>query len=77
MSVTNRNVVPNPDGGWDVTGAGQRASAHADTQADAIARAKEIVGNAGGGEVTIHGRDGQIRAKDTVAPGNDPRDIPG
>jgi hypothetical protein len=60
-----------------VTGAGERRSAHADTQAEAIARAKEIVHNAGGGEVTIHGRDGQIRAKDTVDPGNDPRNIPG
>ncbi|MFF1530290.1 DUF2188 domain-containing protein [Cellulomonas sp. NPDC058312] len=47
------------------------------TQADAIARAKQIVHNAGGGEVTIHGRDGQIRAKDTVDPGNGPRNIPG
>lgn len=75
--TANRNVVPNPDGGWDVTGAGQRASAHTDTQAEAIARAKEIVHNAGGGEVSIHGRDGKVRAKDTVEPGNDPRNIPG
>jgi Uncharacterized protein conserved in bacteria (DUF2188) len=75
--AANRNVVPDPDGGWKVTGAGKKASAHTDTQAQAIDRAKEIVGNAGGGEVSIHGRDGQIRAKDTVAPGNDPRNIPG
>lgn len=74
---TNRNVVPNPDGGWDVTGAGSRRSDHKPTQAEAIQRAKEIVHNAGGGEVTIHGRDGKIRAKDTVDPGNDPRNIPG
>jgi len=39
----NRNVVPNPQGGWDVTGGGKRASAHTETQAQAIARAKEIV----------------------------------
>jgi len=75
--ATNRNVVPNSDGGWDVTGGGGRASAHTDTQAEAITRAKEIVGNQGGGEVSISGRDGKIRAKDTVAPGNDPRNIPG
>lgn len=69
----NRHVVPNPDGGWDVKkpGAG-RASAHTDTQADAIGRARQIVHNQGGGEVRIHGRDGQIRDSDTVAPGNDP-----
>ena len=75
--AANRNVVPNPSGGWDVTGAGERSSGHFDTQSEAIDRAKEIVRNAGGGEVTIHGRDGQIRAKDTVDPGNDPRNIPG
>lgn len=75
--ATDRNVIPNPDGGWDVKGGGKRASAHADTQAQAVARAKEIVGNQGGGEVSISGRDGRIRAKDTVKPGSDPRNIPG
>lgn len=75
--TTNRNVVPNPEGGWDVTGAGQRRSAHADKQSDAVARAKEIVANAGGGEVSTHNRQGQVRAKDTVKPAVDPRDIPG
>lgn len=49
-----------------------RASAHTETQADAIARAREIVRNSGGGEVVIHGRGGQIRDADTVPPGNDP-----
>ena len=73
-----RDVVPNPDGGWDVTKPGAaRASAHTDTQAEAQARARTILGNAGGGEMLTHGRDGRIRAKDTIAPGNDPRDIPG
>lgn len=73
----NRNVVPNPEGGWDVTGGGSRASAHTDTQKEAVERAKEIVGNAGGGEVSTHGRDGKVRARDTVRPGNAPRNIPG
>jgi hypothetical protein len=39
---------------------------------DAERRAKEIVGNEGGGEVVIHRPNGQIRDSDTVAPGNDP-----
>lgn len=74
MSKERRHVVPNPDGGWDVRKPGaSRASAHERTQADAEARAKEIVGHVGGGEVRIHGRDGRIRDSDTVAPGNDPR----
>ena len=69
----NRHVVRNQDGGWDVKKSGaSRASAHTGTQADAIDRAREIVGNAGGGEVRIHGRDGKIRDSDTIAPGNDP-----
>lgn len=68
-----RHVVPGKDGGWDVRKPGSsRASAHADTQKEATARAKEIVGNAGGGEVRIHGRDGKIRNSDTLKPGNDP-----
>jgi len=72
MPPNRRNVVPNSDGGWDVTGGGGRASAHKDTQHEAIDRAREVVGNLGGGEVTIHGRDGRIRDSDTVPPGNDP-----
>lgn len=68
-----RHVVPNSSGGWDVVAPdAKRVSAHADTQAQAIDRAKKIVDNAGGGEVRIHGRDGKIRNSDTVAPGNDP-----
>jgi hypothetical protein len=71
--TTCRHVVPNPDGGWDVKAPGaSRASAHADTQAAAELRAKEIVGRAGGGEVLIHRPNGQIRDSDTVAPGRDP-----
>jgi len=68
-----RHVVPNPEGGWDVTApGGQRRSAHTDNQADAIDRARDILGHQGGGEIVIHGRDGKVRDSDTVAPGNDP-----
>ncbi|WP_082383405.1 DUF2188 domain-containing protein [Frigoribacterium sp. RIT-PI-h] len=74
---TNRNVVPNPNGGWDVRGGGTRASAHTDTQAAAIDRARQIIGNQGGGELSVHDRQGQVRAKDTIAPGNDPRNVKG
>lgn len=74
MGKNDRHVVKNPQGGWDVKAPGaDRASANERTQADAERRAKEIVGNVGGGEVVIHGRDGRIRDKNTVAPGNDPK----
>lgn len=70
---SNRHVVPNSEGGWDVVAPGSsRSSAHRSTQAEAIDRAREIVSNTGGGEVVIHGRNGRIRDSDTVSPGNDP-----
>lgn len=73
MPRNERHVTPRSDGGWQVTKpGGDRASARADTQADAIDRAREILSNDGGGEIVIHRRDGQIRDSDTVAPGNDP-----
>lgn len=74
MSKPNdRHVTPNAAGGWDVVKPGaSRASSHHDTQAEAIDRAREIVINVGGGEVTIHNRQGRIRDRDTIAPGNDP-----
>lgn len=74
MSNDNRrHVVPNPDGGWDVKKpGGSRASAHAGTQAEAADRAREIVHNAGGGEVVTHRPDGRIRDSDTIQPGTDP-----
>jgi hypothetical protein len=74
MSKNNdRYVVNNPAGGWDVKKPGaDRSSGHFDRQGDAEARAKDIVGNLGGGEVRIQGRNGQWRDSDTVAPGHDP-----
>jgi len=69
----SRHVVSNPNGGWDVKKPGaSRSSAHTDTQREATQRAGEIVRNSGGGEVRIHGRDGQLRDSNTIAPGNDP-----
>lgn len=68
MSDNDRHVVPHADGGWDVKAPhAERASSHHDTQAEAIVRAREIVENAGGGELITHGMDGRIRESDTVA----------
>jgi hypothetical protein len=73
VGKNDRHVVKNPKSGWDVkAGGAKRASANEKTQAAAERAAKKIVGKAGGGEVVIHGRDGRIRDKDTVAPGRDP-----
>ena len=73
----DRFVVHNPDGGWDVrAGNAERASAHFGTQAEAYARAREIVANAGGGEVRILGADGRFRNSNMIGKPdpNPPRD---
>lgn len=69
MPRNERHVVPDPDGGWRVEKPhAERASSRTATQAEAIARAHEIVRNSGGGEVVTHRRDGRIRESDTVKP---------
>lgn len=73
MSSNRRFVSPNPNGGWDVQDpSASRASSHHNRQAEAQAAGRRYLGNIGGGELITQGRDGKIRAKDTVAPGNDP-----
>jgi hypothetical protein len=65
----NQHVVPHKDG-WAVQGAGNgRATSVHGTQASAIAAAREIAQN-NRSELFIHGRNGQIRERDTF--GNDP-----
>lgn len=66
----NQHVTPHPDGGWQVKGAGNdRATVRTTTQAEAIARAKDIATNQRS-EVVIHRPNGQIREKNSY--GNDP-----
>lgn len=74
MAEANKRVVqPRDDGNWEVRAPGaSRASAVTSTQAEGIDRARQILGNDGGGELQIRGRNGTIRAQDTVRPGNDP-----
>ncbi|OYN99194.1 DUF2188 domain-containing protein [Enemella evansiae] len=45
--------------------------------AEAYAAARDYSAGHGGGEVSIHGRDGRIRDKNTLAPAHDPRNIRG
>ena len=69
----NRHVVQNPDKSWGVRAAdAKRNSANLSTQAEAQARAHDIVEHLGGGEVVTHNREGVIRDSRTVPPGNDP-----
>lgn len=73
MPANRRHVNPNPKGGWDVNKPGaDRSSGNYPTQKEAVDRAREILRNEGGGELTIHDRDNRIRDSDTVPPGRDP-----
>lgn len=71
MPRDTHHVVPNSDrGGWDVIrGGGDRASAHADTKAEAERIARGISQNQGT-ELVIHGKDCKIQRSDSH--GNDP-----
>jgi len=64
------HVVHNTKGGWDVKQAGaERVSAHRDTKADAVDRAREISRNQGT-ELKIHNKDGRFAGSDSH--GDDP-----
>lgn len=54
-----------------------RASVTADTQADAYNQTRDLAQRNGGGEINLHGVDGKIRDKNTIAPAKDPRNIKG
>ena len=64
--------------GWaNIRVGADRAEGIYATQGEAIQAARRNLRSAGGGELTIQGRDGRFRDKDTIAPGNDlfpPRD---
>ena len=65
----NQHVVPN-GGKWAVKGAGNiKNTAICDTQKEAINIARQISRNQGS-ELFIHGKNGQIRERDSH--GNDP-----
>jgi hypothetical protein len=73
MPKNDRFVSPRPDGTWANQRAGaQKAASIHETQKAAIEAARQILINAGGGELIVQGLNGQIRSKDTIAPGNDP-----
>lgn len=70
MGKKNQHVTPNGNGKWQVKGAGnQKATSLHATQASAEAAAKTIAQKQGT-ELFIHGRNGQIRERNSY--GNDP-----
>ena len=74
----DRTISRRPDGRWEnKRNDTDRASSVHNTQKAAQDAARQMLKNQGGGELTTKGVDGKIRDKDTVAPGNDPRNIKG
>lgn len=70
MMKKNQHVTPRSDGKWQVKGENnQRATVVTETQKDAISKARDIARNQQS-ELLIHGRNGQIRSRDSY--GNDP-----
>jgi hypothetical protein len=66
----NQHVTPHPDGGWQVKGEGnKRATVRVEFQRTAMEIARAIAKNQKS-ELFIHGRNGQIRERDSY--GNDP-----
>jgi Uncharacterized protein conserved in bacteria (DUF2188) len=70
-----RRVEPTPGGrGWDVEKPARKSPvSHHRTQKAAQQAAREDLKRTGGGELITKNVKGRIRAKDTVAPGRDPR----
>lgn len=69
----DRTVFRRADGQWiNKRNDSDRASSVHTSQFEAEAAARDNLKNQGGGELTTKGRDGRIRSKDTISPGNDP-----
>jgi hypothetical protein len=65
--ASNRYVVPNKGGGWEVVKEGhRRGTTRTRTKTEAIAEARKIVRGEGGGEIRIMNRDGKMTDSDTV-----------
>jgi hypothetical protein len=69
----DRYVQPNKERrAWDVVKEDHKqASAHTDTKAEAINRAREIVRNQGRGELRIKNEPRQLIDSDTIKPGRE------
>lgn len=65
------HVTRKSGGGWKTTRSGKTTSTHK-TQRAAISAARSGLKKSRGGELVVHGRDGKIRQKNTIAPAKDP-----
>lgn len=69
----DRMIYRRENGDWvNQRNDADKASSLHRTQKEAIEAGKQMLTNQGGGELSVKGLNGQIRSKDTIAPGNDP-----
>lgn len=73
MTKDAQHVTPRGDQWASQRANAGRASSLHDTQAEAINASRGYLENRGGGELHTHGRNGAIRASDTIKPAVDPR----
>jgi hypothetical protein len=67
VAEREQHVRPSPEGGWDVVSAGEkRPSSHHETDRLAVAWAREILRQSGGGRVVRYDRRGDVRDSETV-----------
>lgn len=72
------HITQRPDGTWQAKKEGnQCASFVRNTQKEAYEAQREAFQNNSGGEILIHGRNGKIRDRSTIAPMNDPKSSKG
>ena len=70
MAANRLTVGLKSGGGWQVSGGG--TSGEFRTQGEAVMAARQELLSSGGGELVVKGRDGKVRAQDTVGR-KDPR----
>lgn len=68
----DRTVFQRGDDWFNKRNDADKASSKHPTQKEAEAKAKEMLRNQGGGELTVQGENGRFRSKDTISPGKDP-----
>lgn len=77
MGNANYSVFKDGDSWVTKRDDASKTSSRSNTQAQAYDDARRFSRNGGGGEVSLHGVDGRIRDKNTIAPAKDPRKTKG
>lgn len=77
MASDEYNVYKDGDSWVGKRQDGQRASVRDSTQQGAYDALRDQLAARQGGEISVHGTDGQVRYKNTIAPKHDPRSSKG